>query len=63
MPFIILTQKPTGVNLMGNKETIKQMLKEAKKCKKCGGLLEPKFGDYHPICNPENAVTNKEVRT
>ena len=28
----------------------KEALKIAKKCKHCGGFLEPKFGDYHPIC-------------
>ena len=33
---------------------VKEALKQAKRCKKCGGYLEPKFGDYHPICNPEN---------
>ena len=33
---------------------VEEALKQAKECKGCGGLLEPKFGDYHPICNPKN---------
>jgi len=32
---------------------VTKALKVAKKCKKCGGYLEPKFGDHHPICRPE----------
>ena len=29
---------------------VTEALQVAKKCKHCGGYLESKFGDYHPIC-------------
>lgn len=28
-----------------------ELLEKAKRCKKCGGYLESKYKDYHPICD------------
>lgn len=39
-----------------------ESLKQANQCKKCGGYLEPKFGDYHPVCNPNSRNPTKTVK-
>ena len=38
---------------------VTKALDEAKRCKKCRGYLEPKFGDYHPVCKPKKARVRK----